>query len=141
MWVVVCVVKGRSACSTLLGDAFLQLFWPEPLSPGALRTASQLIYWRCVYYLYNIWRCVLNKLICAVIRKGRYVPHSRYALVFIYNLILYIGISASCVECCYRWEESTKRLLFGWSFRRSLCETTSSALVYFLSKGFFIVYE
>ncbi len=33
--------------------------------------------------------------------------------------------------CCYRWEESTKRSLFGWSFRRSLCETISSALVYF----------
>ncbi len=35
----------------------------------------------------------------------------------------YIGM------CCYRWNDSTRHSFFGWRFRRSGCETTSSAFV------------
>ncbi len=37
---------------------------------------------------------------------------------------------------CYRWKES----FFGWSFRRSGCETTSPAFVYFYARVL-MVYE
>ncbi len=43
VWIVVCVVKGRSVSSVLLGDDCLQFLWLDPLSPGALRAAGQSI--------------------------------------------------------------------------------------------------
>ncbi len=55
-------------------------------------------------------------------------------------VISWIGISASWVVGCYRWKESTRHSFFGWSFRWSGCETTSSAFVYFYARAL-IVYE
>ncbi len=37
------MIKGRSVSPALLGDDVVQFFRLDPLSPGALRTAFQLI--------------------------------------------------------------------------------------------------
>ncbi len=42
VWVVVCVVQGRSVSPALLGDDFLQYLWLDPLSPGDFNDYSSL---------------------------------------------------------------------------------------------------
>ncbi len=59
------------------------------------------------------------------------VKHLLYAFIFAQYtsewFVVCVNFELSTKNIyCYRWEESTRRSLLGWTFRRSLCETNDS---------------
>ncbi len=124
-----CHIKNLMPVGGKLVDAFSHFSWPSK---------QPILLWKVHSFLWRVvpwpqgWPINTHHLIW----PNSHSESDAQTYIFIYpscvnymSWFLYIGISASCVECCYRWEESTKRSLFGWSFRRSLCETTLSAWV------------
>ncbi len=91
----------------------------------------------------SIWQmneheCLFLRVFLPTVQYGAWIYNKVKS--YYLNAVLLIGISASWVVGCYRWEESTRHSFFVWSFRRSGCETTSSAIVYFYARVL-IVYE